>query len=252
MTASKRHEFYALWILPKLFDPDIYTQPPPLPPTALRFSVWIFATIFNLRHASPHRHPFDHPNKTSVEEHKSHIHSFCCILPHAINYSLRHPVSNWTGTANHWSCSLCLCVQLSCLLQALGAFKKYSPGEGRGGEGRGLKNFTSVQNTGWNYSSVYFNIYVFAICNPAVDYIPSLYSFNVIACPLKGIPEAGGCQLSLSSHCLPSVDKDHAFGVSQKTLYLNIWAKHAVIAHVWNTSCWPVLELEWECLRTRN
>ena len=53
------------------------------------------------------------------------------------------------------------------------------------------------------------------ICNLAVDYIPSLNSFNVIACPVKGIPEAGACQLSLSCHCLPSANTDHAFGVSK-------------------------------------
>lgn len=126
---------------------------------------------------------------------------------------------------------VCVCRHVaSCkLLQA--ALKIFSSGR------KGLTNFTSVQNTNWNYSSVYFNIHVVriqdsgtsvhfvTICNPAVDCIPSFYSYYVIACPMKRIPEAGGCQLSVSCHCLPYVDKDHAFGVSQKSFIPKLLSK---------------------------
>jgi len=156
---------------------------------------------------------------------------------------------------------VCVCRQITSCKLWQAALKKYPP---PGGGGWRPTNFASVQNTRW-ITVPYTLIFMFldiirnygtsvryvTTCNPAVDYIPSLYSFNVIACPMKRIPEAGACQPSLSCHCLPSVDKEMHLAYHKTTLYLSLWAKH-VIAHVRNTSCWPVLELEWECLWTRN
>jgi hypothetical protein len=192
-------------------------------------------------------------------------HSAAFFLMRSITlFGTLFPIGQARQTNDH-AIYVCVCRQIASCKLWQAAFKKYPPPPRWGGGGGGGPQISRQYKTPAEITIPYtlilmflgiirnygFSVSYVTTCNPAVDYIRPLYSSNVIACPMKRIPEAGACQLSLSCHCLPSVDKEMHLAYHKTTLYLSLWAKH-VIAHVRNTSCWPVLELEWECLRTRN
>lgn len=152
-----------------------------------------------------HRPLFDRSNKTSVEQHKLQSHSY-----DQIRFG-RHPVLTHPQSACFQMDSddeplivkfICVraCVQTCCLLQALAGGLKKIPSPW------GDDDFTSVQNTRWNLTEIivpYILIFMtldrrcfFTICNPAIDYFPSLYSVYEIACPMRWLSAVSELPLS--------------------------------------------------------